>query len=728
MKKFSSLILLLILGFVPIYGFAQLSVRQERNLTAFTKLYGYVRYFYPGDEAQQINWDMMAVYGSGQVLNQPNDKALIAALQKLFLPVAPAIKIGTGDRPPIFNKAEITPPETENYKVVAWQRTAYDISGGYQSMRTNREDMQAANEEKGHLIFNTKVDLGKYPGQSFLLTVKEKNTEPAVIVHELRDNLKPYYLPGLSARPAKLINDTYQIADTIGSQPKTLSIGLNYNGKRFDADMHMFIYNHGQKIEVPLQWQGRDWEFYEPGTKYYALSFNDLHFTDKPLYATQADIGACVRTALVKGITCMVPLALYGDLYYTYPKTAEQVELDELKQHIAQTKADITLPDTRLGDVAISWNVFQHFFPYWSDASKTPQQLLNDALIKAYTDKNATDFFYTTKLMCAALNDGHMFYNSNDINEASAPIVLAKAEGKMVIKFVLDSALNSSISAGDVVDAVDGQGALIALKQKMQYMSGSPQCKERDALTYLLNGPMAKPVSLTLHHQGKTVSLSVNRSSPLASFRPGNFSLNPVHNGLLKDSIYYYDLSVDSAPAEIKQQLPQLLKAKAVILDMRGYPKASLLSLICQLLKHDDDSHWLYGPQYIYPDHQQVIYHPLDWKLRQAAPHIGTRIYYLIDANTQSAAESCSGYFKDFKLATIIGQPTAGANGGIAEFRLPAMNNMFYSGQLVTNHDGSKEHINGIIPDIVVKPTIKGITEGRDEILESAVAEAERLQ
>ncbi|MCW3120360.1 MAG: peptidase [Chitinophagaceae bacterium] len=489
--------------------------------------------------------------------------------------------------------------------------------------------------------------------------------------------------------------------------------------------MHLYIYNHGQKTEVSLPRQGGDWLFYKPGTKYYALSFNDLHITDKPLFATQAAIGACVRTALVKGITCMVPLALYGDLYYTYLKTAEQARLNELKQHIARAKTDITSPDTRLSDVAIAWNVFQHFFPYWSDASKTPQQLFHDALIKTYTDKNANDFFYTTKLMCTTLNDGHMFYNSNGINEASAPLILARAKGKMVIRFVLDSALNSSISARDVIDAVDGQEAILVLKQKMQYMSGSPQCKERDALTYLLTGPKAKPVSLTLHHQDKIVSLSVNRGSPPAFFRPGNFSLNPVHNGLLKDGIYYYDLSGDSVLAEIRRQLPQLLQAKAVIMDMRGYPKASMESLICQLLKHDKTATGCMGRNIFIRIISRLS--TILWiGNSDGLLHIGTRIYHLIDASTQSAAESYSGYFKDFKLATIIGRPTAGANGGIAEFRLPAMNNRFYSGQLVTNHDGSKEHINGIIPDIVVEPTIKGITEGRDEILERAIAEAEK--
>jgi len=35
--------------------------------------------------------------------------------------------------------------------------------------------------------------------------------------------------------------------------------------------------------------------------------------------------------------------------------------------------------------------------------------------------------------------------------------------------------------------------------------------------------------------------------------------------------------------------------------------------------------------------------------------------------------------------------------------------------------DGQQTQRIGIVPDIVVKPTIKGIQEGRDELLEKAI-------
>ena len=40
----------------------------------------------------------------------------------------------------------------------------------------------------------------------------------------------------------------------------------------------------------------------------------------------------------------------------------------------------------------------------------------------------------------------------------------------------------------------------------------------------------------------------------------------------------------------------------------------------------------------------------------------------------------------------------------------------------VVKHDGSQHHGIGIAPTVPVTPTAKGIAEGRDEVLEKAVA------
>jgi hypothetical protein len=40
------------------------STTTVQNLRTFAKIYGYVRYFHPSDEASEINWQRFLLYGS----------------------------------------------------------------------------------------------------------------------------------------------------------------------------------------------------------------------------------------------------------------------------------------------------------------------------------------------------------------------------------------------------------------------------------------------------------------------------------------------------------------------------------------------------------------------------------------------------------------------------------------------------------------------------------------
>jgi C-terminal processing protease CtpA/Prc len=83
------------------------------------------------------------------------------------------------------------------------------------------------------------------------------------------------------------------------------------------------------------------------------------------------------------------------------------------------------------------------------------------------------------------------------------------------------------------------------------------------------------------------------------------------------------------------------------------------------------------------------------------------------------------GIIEHYKLATIIGQPTAGTNGNINNISLPGGYNVIFTGMKVVKLDGSQHHGVGAKPDIYVNKTIKGIREGRDEYLEKAMEVAE---
>src|SRR5690348_5019972 len=94
--------------------------QQVIDLRAFTKLYGYVRFFHPSDEASKIDWNKFAIYGAGKVRQAKNTEELKTALEDIFKPIAPTMQIcGEGETPKdvfsMFSK------DTAGLHVTAWQ-------------------------------------------------------------------------------------------------------------------------------------------------------------------------------------------------------------------------------------------------------------------------------------------------------------------------------------------------------------------------------------------------------------------------------------------------------------------------------------------------------------------------------------------------------------------------------------------------------------------------------
>jgi len=73
--------------------------------------------------------------------------------------------------------------------------------------------------------------------------------------------------------------------------------------------------------------------------------------------------------------------------------------------------------------------------------------------------------------------------------------------------------------------------------------------------------------------------------------------------------------------------------------------------------------------------------------------------------------------------AVVLGSTTAGADGNVSAVPLPGGLTSPISGIGVFYPDKKPTQRIGIVPDTEVRPTIAGIREGRDEVLEAALRE-----
>jgi C-terminal processing protease CtpA/Prc len=97
------------------------------------------------------------------------------------------------------------------------------------------------------------------------------------------------------------------------------------------------------------------------------------------------------------------------------------------------------------------------------------------------------------------------------------------------------------------------------------------------------------------------------------------------------------------------------------------------------------------------------------------------KVVVLIDEISQSQAEYTTMAFRAGNNTTVIGSTTAGADGNVSRIPLPGGMRTMISGIGVYYPDGTETQRIGIVPDIEIKPTLKGIKDGRDELMEKAI-------
>jgi hypothetical protein len=94
------------------------------GLHAFARLYGVVRWFHPSDAASIIDWDRFAIEGVRRVMNVHDTHTLRLALDDLFAPVAPTMRVvATGEAFP--EQPALHPNSTVGLDVVAWEHSGY---------------------------------------------------------------------------------------------------------------------------------------------------------------------------------------------------------------------------------------------------------------------------------------------------------------------------------------------------------------------------------------------------------------------------------------------------------------------------------------------------------------------------------------------------------------------------------------------------------------------------
>src|SRR5262249_51094909 len=114
---------------------------------------------------------------------------------------------------------------------------------------------------------------------------------------------------------------------------------------------------------------------------------------------------------------------------------------------------------TRFAAVALAWNVFHNFYPYFDVVGTDWPGELTKALTTAATDADERAFRTTLLRLVAALHDGHGYVVNPKVYAPThaLPLAWVIAGDKLVITRVTGEAVDAGLKAGDVVLAIGGE-------------------------------------------------------------------------------------------------------------------------------------------------------------------------------------------------------------------------------------------------------------------------------
>lgn len=371
------------------------------------------------------------------------------------------------------------------------------------------------------------------------------------------------------------------------------------------------------------------------------------------------------------------------------------------------------------------WNVIHYFYPYKHLLGEDWDAVLEEFLPRVEAAQDAREYGLALAEMATHLHDSHVSVRARALSEhfgtGSLPVSLREIEGELVVTLLAadDSAKASGLEVGDVILKVDDESAHDLMRRLGRYITSStPQAHAYTVMNrLLLAGPPGSSVTLTI--RGRDGKERERKSTRVPRGVP------PANKGevlkILEGNVGYADLTRLTVP-EVDGMFERFKESRAIIFDMRGYPRGTAWAIAPRI----NTKQAPYAADFRRPlvgALSDGSYHFL-----QPIPDRGGKPLYrgktvmLIDERAVSQSEHTGLFFEAANGTTFIGSPTMGANGDVTTLTLPGDIVVSFTGHDVRHADGRQLQRVGLVPHIEVRPTIKGIREGRDEVLERARA------
>ncbi|HSG68432.1 MAG TPA: S41 family peptidase, partial [Bacteroidales bacterium] len=379
-------------------------------------------------------------------------------------------------------------------------------------------------------------------------------------------------------------------------------------------------------------------------------------------------------------------------------------------------------PEIRLLALFRYWNAIEYFFPYTDIMDQDWDTTLVEMIPYFYEAQDGTDYALAILRLAHRIDDTHGFTNSSMAQQYFGmyyPRFWARqADGKMVVAHVEESV--SNIVPGDIILQMDG----IDIEDYKDSLRPFMAVSNESRMQYNLNNTVIRgdygSFTLFLQNENGTRVETTSRTYSGSAFISMLQNTGPVwYDTLLPGGCNYGYVDMGRLEqGDVDDMFSELWETDAIVFDIRSYPQGTLWIIVNYIYTGSIHIANFTVPQSDYPG-------TIDWHHEYIGagtsnPYEGS-IIILFDERTLSQAEyTCMGF--DYHPKCIkIGSQTAGADGNVTQVYLPGQISVYFTGLGTFYADYTQTQRIGIVPDHEVKPTVQGLREQRDELLEYAM-------
>ncbi len=373
------------------------------------------------------------------------------------------------------------------------------------------------------------------------------------------------------------------------------------------------------------------------------------------------------------------------------------------------------------------WNMIHYYFPYKHLMDDDWNEKLKEYLPAFLNAQNELQYELAAIQIIGDVQDTHAnLWGGNNAIEAwkgkyYPPIHLGFVEDKLAVLDYYNPELKevTGLEIGDVITNINGKSiAEIIEKRKKYYPASNEPTRLRDLSADLLRSNEREiKISYIRELENKTKVLKLYEKDSLSIYRWYRRDDGPSFK-MLDGNIGFITLK------SIKQEDIEIIKdtfktTKGIIIDIRNYPSTFVPFSLGAYFVEDNSAFVKFTNGNVDNPGAFTFTEPIS--IPSPDEPYRAPLVVIVNELSQSQAEYTAMAFKSGVNTTIIGSTTAGADGNVSNINLPGGLRTMISGIGVYYPDGKETQRIGIVPDVVVKPTILGIKEGRDELLEKAI-------